>query len=1037
MNSLIRFSMKNVAAVFIIVAMLFVGGIYASTGLKIDNMPDISVPYVLVTAQYAAPPQDVVEQVTKPIEKKISGMERIKSINSTSSDQTASILIKFEEGVDTDRKKADIESLIQEIAFPSGVERPRVSTFGVASFPSYYLAVYGKEGVTQSQLEEHFTKTIKPGFQALRGLDHMDVIGDRSTHLSIGLLPDRLRSYGLTPAQVSEAVRNALASGPAGTVELEGNTLLARMNNGLTSVKQLEEIAVQSPQGDTIRLTELGKITEISESKFIARLDDQPAIGILLYKANGANAVEFSTGADRLMSQWESELTGVTFKKVYNYADEVKQSIGGLVREGLVGALLASLMILVFLRNMRMTLIVLISIPLSVLIALLLMKWMDISLNIMTLGGMFIAIGRVVDDSIVVIENIYAKLYRAEERNESVIALATKEVANAITSSTLTTVGVFAPIGMISGAAGQLFRPFAITLACALMASLLVALTVIPMLAKLLVLKQANVKGHGAGEHKPSRITTGYRKLLEWSLNHRIKTLFISILLFIVTMVALVPQLAFTLMPEGTPPRQFFFTIKLPYENSLKATDNVMKEMEAELRAAKDGQNKPLFTFIETLVGYGGDTNAMPYMAQIYTEVNEEANVEQVRREYKAKLEAYIPAGSELDTRTLVGDSSAAPDFVYVLSGEDAVQLREAAAIIKQEMIKFPELSEIKDSLSEASSEVVIDVDPRKARQFGLTPAIVQGTLQTWLFQDKIGEYRYQEGLLSTVVETKKGLSGDLSAVGQIQLRTPTQETISVADIATIKRVKSPASIKRDNQKQVINVTAKLNGQNKGGISAQVAASLDMIQLPDGVGRSVSGISADIGDSFGQLFIAMAAAVFVVYLIMVLTFGNATAPFAIMFSLPFAAIGGVLGLIVTNESINITSLIGFMMLIGIVVTNAIVYIDKAQQLREAGQDVRSALIEAGISRLRPIIMTAGATIMALLPLAFGFGHGTLISRGLAVVVIGGLTVSTLLTLVVVPIMYDMIARRKKNKNQFLDQQGNGAAPLTEGKETSS
>lgn len=1037
MNSLIRFSMKNVAAVFIIVAMLFGGGIYASTGLKIDNMPDISFPLVLITAQYAAPPQDVVEQVTKPIEKKISGMERIKSISSTSSDQISSILVTFEEGVDTDRKKADIDSLIQEITFPSGVERPRVSTLGVANIPSYYLAVYGKEGVTQSQLEDHFIKTIKPGFQALRGLDHMDVIGARSTHLSIRLLPDRLRSYGLTPAQVSEAVRNALASGPAGTVELEGNTLLARMNNGLNSVKQLEDIAVQSPQGDTIRLTELGKIAEISESKFIARLDDQPAIGILLYKANGANAVEFSTGADQLMSQWESELAGVTFKKVYNYADEVKQSIGGLVREGLVGALLASLMILVFLRNMRMTLIVLISIPLSVLIALLLMKWMDISLNIMTLGGMFIAIGRVVDDSIVVIENIYAKLSRAEERNESVIALATKEVANAITSSTLTTVGVFAPIGLLSGPVGQLFRPFAITLACALMASLLVALTVIPMLAKLLVLKQANVKGHEAGEHKPSRITTGYRRLLEWSLNHRIKTLLISILLFIVTMVAIVPQLAFTFMPEGKPPRQFFFTIKLPYENSLKATDNVMKELEAELRAAKDAQNRPLFTFIETLVGYGGDPNAMPYMAQIYTEVNEEADVAQVKREYKAKLEAYIPTGSELDTRTLTGDAGAAPDFVYVLSGEDGGQLREAAAIIKQEMMKFPELTEIKDSLSEASSEVVIDVDPRKARQFGLTPAIVQGTLQTWLFQDKIGEYRYQEGLLSTVVETEKGLSGDLSAVGQIQLRTPTQETISVADIATIKRVKSPASVKRDNQKQVINVTAKLNGQNKGGISAQVAASLDLVQLPDGIGRSVTGISADIGDSFGQLFVAMAAAVFVVYLIMVLTFGNATAPFAIMFSLPFAAIGGVLGLFVTNESINITSLIGFMMLIGIVVTNAIVYIDKAQQLREAGQDVRSALIEAGISRLRPIIMTAGATIMALLPLSFGFGHGTLISRGLAVVVIGGLTVSTLLTLVVVPIMYDMIARRKRNKNQNLDQQGNGAAPLTEGKGTSS
>ncbi|MCM3338619.1 efflux RND transporter permease subunit [Paenibacillus sp. MER TA 81-3] len=1031
MNSLIRFSMKNVAAVLIIVALLFGGGVYASTGLKIDNMPDISFPLVLVTASYPAPPQDVMEEVTKPLEKKISGMERIKSISSTSSDQISSILVTFEEGVDPERKKSDIESLIQEVSLPSGMERPHVSTLGVASIPSYYLAAYADEGMTQSELEQHFEKTIKPGFQALRGLDHMDIIGASSTTLNIRLSPERLRTYGLAPAQVSEALRSALAFGPAGTVEIDGNTLLARMDNGLRSVKQLEGISLQTALGGTVHLAELGQIAEITESKFMARLDDQPAIGILLYKASGSNAVEFSNGADRLMEQWKSSLSGVTFKKVYNYADQVKESIGGLVREGLIGALLASVMILVFLKNIRMTLIVLVSIPLSVLIALLLMKWMDISLNIMTLGGMFIAIGRVVDDSIVVIENIYSKLQRAKERDESVIALATKEVANAITSSTLTTVGVFAPIGMISGPAGQLFRPFAITLACALMASLLVALTVIPMLAKLIVLKQADVKGHG--EPKTSALTSGYRRMLEWSLTHRLKTLLISALLLIVTMVAVVPQLSFTFMPEGNPPRQFFFTVKLPYESSLKTTDFILKEMESELRAARDGQNRPLFTFIETLVGYGGDPNPLPYMAQVYTEVNEEADVGQVKREYKAKLAALLPAGSELDTRTLSGEAGSAPDFTYVLYGEDAAQLERAAAVIKQEMKQFPELSEIKDSLSEAASEVVIDVDPRKANQFGLTPAVVQNTLQTWLFQDKIGEYRYEEGLLPTVVETEGGGRNGLQSVGLIQLKTPTQDTIAIADIADIKQVQAPASIKRDNQKQVINITAKITGQNKGGISAQVAAGLDPVELPEGISRSVSGVSEDIGESFSQLFVAMAAAVFVVYLIMVLAFGNASAPFAILFSLPFAAIGGVLGLFVTNESINITSLIGFMMLIGIVVTNAIVYIDKAQQLREAGFDVRPALVEAGLSRLRPIIMTAGATIMALLPLAFGFGHGTLISRGLAVVVIGGLTVSTLLTLIVVPIIYDIIARLQRGGKRTSGQQGNDVAPHAAGK----
>ncbi|TDL51691.1 efflux RND transporter permease subunit [Paenibacillus dendritiformis] len=1017
MKSLIQFSMKQVTAVIILCCMLFGGGIYAATSLKVDNMPDISLPIVMVTVPYPGSPQDVMEDVTKPLEKKINGMENVKTIESTSSDQMATIIVTFEEGADPDRKKADMESLFQETELPSEAGRPKVSTFGVSSIPTYYLAIQAGEGMEQTELEHHFEHVIRPGFQAMPGLDHMDVIGERKTEVAIRLSPELLRVNGLTPAQVSEAVQSAMAAGPAGTVEVDGNTLLARMDNGLRSISQLEAIPLAAPDGSQLTVGSLGSVAEIRESAFAARMDDRPAIGVLLYKTGSANAVQFTDQADDLMERWTSELKGITFKQVYNYADEVKQSIGGLLREGMVGAVLASLMILVFLRNMRMTLIVLVSIPLSVLIALLMMKWLDISLNIMTLGGMFIAIGRVVDDSIVVIENIYSKLERAARKEESVILLATKEVANAITSSTLTTVGVFAPIGLISGPAGQLFRPFAVTLSCAILASLAVALTVIPMLAKLLVLRSANAKAHV--EPGPSAFTEGYRRILEWSLRHRWKTLGASALLFVVTMVALVPQLSFTFMPEGNPPRQFYFTVKLPYETALKTTDAVVKDMEAKLRSASDKAGRPLFTFVEALVGYGGDPNAIPYMAQIYTEVNEDADVEQVKRDYKESLLSLVPAGGEIDTRTLSGDSGGGEDFSYMLKGDDSVKLRQAAAIIKEAVLRYPELTEVKESLSEASSEVTIRVDPQKALQAGVSPAAVQHSLRTWLFEQKLGEYRFDEGLRALTVQTGENGRQDLEAVGNIPMETGNDGTVRVADIADVSRELAPASIKRLNEEQVVTVTAKIIGKNKGGISADIAAELDRIELPEGVSRSVGGISENIGDSFGQLFVAMGAAIGVVYLIMVLTFGNASAPFSILFSLPFAAIGGVFGLFVTNESLNITSLIGFMMLIGIVVTNAIVFIDKAQQLRKAGFAVREALVEAGVSRLRPIIMTAGATIVALLPLAFGFGHGTLISRGLAVVVIGGLTVSTLLTLLVVPVMYDLIGRGKRSQANVL------------------
>ncbi|GIP59116.1 MULTISPECIES: efflux RND transporter permease subunit [Paenibacillus] len=1021
MNKLTSFSMKNIGALFIMIIMLFGGGLYAAGNLKTEIMPDISIPMVYITAQYPGSPSDVMEQVTKPIEKKIANMEGVTSLDSTSSDNFATIIVMLTDKADPEKKKQDIESLLQEVNLPASASTPKVATFGFASIPAYYFAIYGQNGMSQSELDQWYANEIKPELESIPGYDHMDEIGARETKLTIKLDAGKLHDFGLTPGQVSGQVRQNLTSLPAGAVDLDGSSLMARVKGDTNSVYNLENMDLLTQSGTRVRLNQLGKVESISESDFVARLNQQPAIGIQLYKTSDANAVDFAGEVESLFAKWEQQLPDIGFKTIYDTSELVSSSISGMVHEGLTGALLAALVILLFLRNIRMTLIVLVSIPLSILITLLVMNSLDISLNILTLGGMFIAIGRVVDDSIVVIENIYSHLQKAQERGESVIKLATREVGAAITSSTLTTVGVFAPLAFVSGMVGQLFQPFAITLSTAMLASLLVALTVIPMLAKVLVLRGAKIKHH---EEKAGRSTAFYRRVLEWSLRHRIKTLLAAGFLFIASIIGTLPFLSITLMPEEEPPRQFYFVIKMPYETSLKTMDAKIKDMEEILHLAKTADGQPQFTFTEALIGFDGSTEATPYRAQIFTEVSEGSNVKTVQEQYKNILMAELPVDSELDVRSLEGNSAGGTDFQYSLKGDDLNRLVEASALLKEKLKDFPEIKEVEDSLSDAKKELEIEVDQNKVWQYGLSASTVQQTVAGWLAEDEIGDVKLDNITYTTTVQLDKSGIDTLSKLGDIPFRTGSGSIVYLKEVAKLNIINAASSIQRNDQEQVVNITAKIDSQNKGGVAGQVAMALDQVELPDGVSREVGGINEDIGESFSQLFVAMGAAVFIVYLIMVIAFGNLSAPFVILFSLPLAVIGGLLGLLISGEALSITSLIGFMMLIGIVVTNAILLIDRTQQLRDEGYTVRHALVEAGMLRLRPIIMTAVVTMVAMLPLALGFTEGgAIISKGMAVVVIGGLVTSTILTLVVVPVVYELLESFKNRMGRLFRRRG--------------
>ncbi|MDO3678083.1 efflux RND transporter permease subunit [Paenibacillus ehimensis] len=1011
MNSLTNFSMKNIAAVIIIVLMLFGGGTYAASILKMELIPSTTQTRFNITTQYTAPPKDVLELVTKPVEKAVAGLDGIKSLKSTSSDNFSMVTVELQQGKKIEDARRDAEGLLANVKLPQGAEKPKVQTSSAEASAIYYLSVYGENNMSQQELDKIYKDIVQPGFAAIKGVDRVEGVGNKEAVLTLRMNGNAISSYGLTPAQVSQSIQAAILTSPAGLVDFSGNTQMVRVKSDLNTIYSLENMKITAPGGQTLLLKDIAKVEAISESRFISRLDGKPAIGVTIYKTKNSNDVQLAKEADALMAKWKQEFPNITFKTLFATSSMIQDSINGMVKEGALGALLASIMILLFLRNVRMTIIVLVSIPLSLLITLLIMAPLDISLNIMTLGGITIAIGRVVDDSIVVIENIYSELVKVHERGESVIKRATAQVASAITSSTLTTVGVFAPIAFVGGELGDLFRPFAITLSAALMSSLLVAVTVIPMLAKLLVLRSKNIKVHD--ETQVGKVSGAYLKVLKWSLNNRIKTMLLSLLVFVVAIVGTIPFLAVEFMPSSDSDKQMFIMIKMPRETSLASNDLKMKEIEAMIRETKNEAGEPAFEYMQSYVGGGSTDNRIDYESQLIGAASQGTNAKKLLDATKEKILYLLPKGSEVNGMLLSGGGpGGGGDFSYMLKGDDLNLLTQGAKMVKDKLKEIPEFRDIKDSLSESKNEVEIAVDQNKARLYNLSSGQIVETVNSWLREEKIGDLKFDNTTFSTKIMLDKSFKDSIDKIGNFLIKTPTGATVKLNEVAKVRQIEAPASITRDQQVQYVTVTATIESRDKGGVSAKAAEMLKAVELPSGVRPEVKGVSDDIQKNFMQMFVAMAVSIFIVYLIMVLAFGNASAPFAILFSLPLAAIGGLLGLLVSGESLNLTSLIGFLMLIGVVVTNAIVLIDRVQQLREAGQSVRDALLEGGLSRLRPIIMTAGATIIALLPLALGFSKGALISKGLAVVVIGGLTTSTLLTLVVVPVVYEIIYNTK-------------------------
>jgi hydrophobic/amphiphilic exporter-1 (mainly G- bacteria), HAE1 family len=1035
---LTKMALRNRSIVgLVVVAVILIGG-FAITSLKQELIPDLTFPYLTVfTVNQGASPKDVERTITTPIEQAIKTSSGVKEYDSFSNDGMSIITVQYEFGTDMKAKEAEVQQAVSGVqqTLPATAQAPQVAALNFNSMPVVQLAV--SSSLPSEQLAALLGTRVVPRLQAIDGVQAVTLSGVQQMQLDIQLKPAKIAALGVTPAQITTAITQANVTTGAGTVTSGSIVYPITVSATAETVKALEALVLPSPATVTVTAASgatssanaasassaasgatpaaappvtLGDVASVKIAPApltaVTRTNGKASIGISVSKSSTGNTVDIANAIAAELPSIEKDLgSQTTVTTVIDQSIFIKDSIRSLLREGIIGAIFAIIVIWIFLRSWRSTVIAGLSIPLSIVGALIILWSRGNSLNMLTLGGLTIAIGRVIDDSIVVIENIHRHLQEGDTIRRAAYT-GTREVAGAITASTLTTVAVFLPLGFVHGLASEFFRPFALTVTFALLCSLAVALIVVPVASTWLLSKKQ--VGH-RDEKELTTLQNWYLPALKWTVDHKIVTIVAAVAIFLATM-SLTPLLKTNLF-DSSGQNTLSITQALPPGTSLDATSIAAAKVEAIL---KDTPGVEIYQYTAgstgSLFGAGGGTNASSSQAtfSITTDPNADKNaiIEDVRAQ-AAKL-------SNAGTITVTGEDSTMGGGMSQLevrvSAADPAVLKEANDIVLAQMKTVEGLADVTSNLSEGRPSVTIVVDQAKAAAAGVTPSTLSQYTTLVLNGYPLGIVPTTAGTLPAQLTVGKITVPPLpGAVSQMLMRLPVAGTsgmVPLGSIAKVAEVRAPVQVTHVDGARTASITATSVDNNIGAASTAVNKALANVTLPSGATWELGGATQMTNDVFRSLGIAMLVAILLVYIIMVATFRSLVNPFILLVSIPFAAVGAVLALVITGTSLGMPSLIGLLMLIGIVVTNAIVLLDLVEQFRRKGMDARTAVIEGGRRRLRPILMTAIATILALIPMALGVGgKGGFLSTPLAVVVIGGLFTSTFLTLILVPVLY--------------------------------
>lgn len=990
-----------------------------------ETIPDISIPFLMVMDVYpGATPEKVMEDVSIPIEKAVEGLEDVKAVYSNSYSNMSNIQVEYEYGTDMDEAKRALQNALEAINLPENAQEPVITALSMNMMPVMALSV-SSETEDIVELTSTVEEVLLPKIEKLDGVGNATITGQHIEEVELQYNQEKLEEFGLTEQDVKDLIQASNLGVSLGLYEFEEGEQAVAVDGKFMTEEELKEMLIPVTPSETnpvpfVKLSEIADIQLVGKVESVARTNGEDAIAIQIVKEQQANTVDVVNDVKELIADEEKKIEGLVVDLSLDQGEPIEEAVFSMVEKAVLGGVIAVFIILLFLRDFKSTIISIISIPVSVFAAFLLLNWMDITLNIMTLGAITIAIGRVIDDSIVVVENIYRRLHLKEEKlsGRALIREATIEMFKPILSSTLVTVAVFAPLMFVGGMVGELFMPFALAMTFALGASLIVAITIVPALSHTLFKKKLYSEKTVIKHKEAGKLANGYKKVLNWSLNHKVISSLIAVVL-LGGSIALTPLIGFSFL--GSSEEKVMYLTYTPATGELEEDtlanvtaleEDLLKRDDIEiLQLSITDSTDPM----SAMMG-GGSNGALMYL--IFDD--EMKNFPEVRDEIEEYV-TNIGQSGEWKSQDFASMGVATNEVSYTFYSENLNRLNEAVKMVEDVMEENERLEDITTTAEDAYVEYTFKVDQDELLQYGLTAGQIVMMLSPDHSKDVLTTIEKDGESLDVIVKSERGVEEQPKSIDEMldkPVPTATGTMMPLRELVTVEEGTTLNTLSRSAGEYYATVSGTILDKDISKATSEVDEAIEDLDLPKGVTVGIDGVAADMQETFTQLGIAMIAAVAIVYFILVVTFGEGLAPFAILFSLPFAVIGSLVGLYITGETISVQVMMGLLMLIGIVVTNAIVLVDRIIHMERDGMTMREAILEAGMTRLRPILMTAIATIGALLPLAIGSGGG-LISKDLGITVIGGLISSTALTLIIVPIVYEVLSKLlKKNRKDI-------------------
>ncbi|WP_217586435.1 efflux RND transporter permease subunit [Lentibacillus saliphilus] len=1022
---LVQTSVKRPVGVIMIVLAIIALGIVSVRSLAIDLFPKIDLPIAVVATSYPdAAPEDVEELLSRPIEGAISSIEGIDTIQSQSQPGASLVVMMFKNGTDLDQALLDVREKIDQVKgfLPEQANEPSIIRFSPDQLPLMWVSLTGQEA---EQLTAVANNQVVPYFERQGGVASVTVEGAKQREIRVVLDESALQQYGVNAQSIAQALNSTNQSASVGVVEKGSKDLQLRVVGEFTSVKDIKQTLIQTATGATIHLEDVAQVSDtFKKTSSETLVNGKSSVVLSIMKKTDGNPVDVAHNVKDAINELQNNLSSdVNLDVVIDTSEFIELSIDSVVQNILIGGVISIFILLLFLKSIRATIVIGLSIPIAIISTFTLMYFTGETLNVLTLGGLALGLGMMVDSSIVILEHIYTYRQRGYNLKEAAIKGAS-ELAPAVIASTTTTLVVFLPIIYVEGIASDLFTPLALAVSFALITSLISAITLVPMLSSKLLAKAMGDEGRRYWFNRfLDKLGNVYQGGLQWVLKHR-KTTIAGTIIVIVGSLALTPMIGAEFIPSADQ-GQMQITVETEAGTSLEDTQKVVEQINEKV-IAYDSVIETNFVTVGGGDQFGGSMvgsgNTASFMLQLIPAGERDRSTTDIATALDEDVQD-IP-GAEITVSAMDGGMSMGDPIQIQLNGPEHSVLRELAAEVVEEIQTVDGVYNPQSGASEGIPQMTIKVDEAAAAAYGLTEQQITAQIQMTLNGQTATRYREAGQEIDVVMMYPEENYRTISDLQDLKIQSPTGAAIPLQDVAELVQTQGPATLLRQNQQPQLNITSSVVDRDLGSVVNDIEATLDDMAFPEGYSYEMGGQAEDMQKSFADLALALVFSIFLVYAVMAIQFENFLFPFIIMFAMPTTVVGVLLGLFITGLPLSIPGFIGIIMLAGIVVNNSIVLVDYINILRRRGMDRYEAILEAGRSRLRPIMMTTLTTILALIPLALALGEGAETQQPLAVTIIFGLSVSSLFTLLLVPVIYSLfddltakLTRRNKKKRE--------------------